>query len=148
MDSRVRQYLAEIGRRGGIRSRRKLTAEQARAMVARREGRRALKVFDRMSAALHLAEAPGFELVQAGLRDLAEGAVSNEALLVSIAAPRLTLLGMRVPSPATQPEAQLFDRLAAEYGDGAHAQYNALIRRLVSFARAVPLLQRAHARTR
>ncbi len=148
MDSKVRQYLAEIGRRGGIRSRRTLTAEQARGMVARREGRRALKAFDQTSTALHLDEAPGFELVQAGLRDLVEGAVSTEALLVSIAAPRLTLLGLRVPSPVPQPEAQLFDRLAAEHGDGAHARYNALIRRLVSFARAVPLLQRAHARAR
>lgn len=117
-------------------------------MVARREGRRALRAFDQTSAALRLAEAPGFELVQAGLRDLAEGNVSTEALLVSIAAPRLALLGMRVPSPVPQPEAQLFDRLAAEHGDAAHARYNALIRRLVSFARAVPLLQRAHARTR
>ncbi|MEO7520356.1 MAG: hypothetical protein ABIW79_00940 [Gemmatimonas sp.] len=36
-----RDYLAEIGRRGGVRSRRTLTPETARAMVRVREARRA-----------------------------------------------------------------------------------------------------------
>jgi len=81
------------------------------------------------------------------MRDLANGQRSAQALLVSIAAPRLELLGIRVPSaPLLHPEEQLFDLLITEHGDGAHARYNALIRRLVSFTRAVPLLQRAHAR--
>ena len=41
----VRQYLAEIGRRGGKRSRRTLTPQQARSMVRIREARRAYRRF-------------------------------------------------------------------------------------------------------
>lgn len=45
MDDAVRSYLAEIGRRGGRRSRRALDAETARAMVRVREARRAYRRF-------------------------------------------------------------------------------------------------------
>ena len=38
---KVRAYLAEIGRRGGITSRRELTRSHARQMVAIREAKRA-----------------------------------------------------------------------------------------------------------
>ena len=40
-EKKVRAYLAEIGRRGGITSRRELTKSQARQMVAIREAKRA-----------------------------------------------------------------------------------------------------------
>lgn len=43
MDPQVRRYLAEIGRRGGRKSRRKLDAEQSRDMVRLREARRAFR---------------------------------------------------------------------------------------------------------
>lgn len=146
MHTKVRLYLAEIGRRGGTRSRRTLTTEQARAMVARREGRRCLQAFERTAEQIGLSDAPGFELVHIGIRDLAHGHLSTEALLVSIATPRLVLLGIRIPSALRHPEEQLFDRLITEHGHGAHARYNALIRRLVSFTRAVPLARRSRAR--
>lgn len=45
MDPHVRAYLAEIGRRGGQKSRRRLSPEQARAMVRVREARRAYARF-------------------------------------------------------------------------------------------------------
>ena len=45
MDTAVRKYLAEIGRRGGRKSRRQLDAGQARAMVQVREARRAYRRF-------------------------------------------------------------------------------------------------------
>jgi hypothetical protein len=45
MDPRARKYLADIGRRGGRRSRRSLTPEQARQMVRVREARRAYRTF-------------------------------------------------------------------------------------------------------
>lgn len=45
MDRAVHQYLAEIGRRGGQKSRRKLSADEARAMVKVREARRAFQRF-------------------------------------------------------------------------------------------------------
>jgi hypothetical protein len=43
MNDRVKRYLAEIGRRGGQRSRRRLAPEQAREMVRVREARRAYR---------------------------------------------------------------------------------------------------------
>lgn len=43
MEPAVRAYLAEIGRRGGRRSRRVLAPETAREMVRLREARRAFK---------------------------------------------------------------------------------------------------------
>ena len=45
MDARLREYLAEIGRRGGRVSRRTLSPEQARGMVRIREARRAYRRF-------------------------------------------------------------------------------------------------------
>ena len=45
--SSLREYLAEIGRRGGIKSRRVLAPETARRMVAIREARRAARRLDR-----------------------------------------------------------------------------------------------------
>jgi len=41
----IRAYLAEIGRRGGRKSRRRLSSEQARDMVRVREARRAFREF-------------------------------------------------------------------------------------------------------
>jgi hypothetical protein len=41
----IREYLAEIGRRGGRKSRRALDPETARAMVRLREARRAYRRF-------------------------------------------------------------------------------------------------------
>lgn len=45
MDPAVRRYLSSIGRKGGEKSRRRLTREQARAMVDVREARRAYRRF-------------------------------------------------------------------------------------------------------
>lgn len=45
VDESVREYLAEIGRRGGRRSRRTLDPETARQMVRIREARRAYRRF-------------------------------------------------------------------------------------------------------
>ncbi len=80
---------------------------------------------------------PGEDLVDRGLRDLERGVPSVEALLVSRAAPRLGALGVFVSNPLPDPELRLYQLLARIYGDGAHARYNALVRRLVSYQRAV-----------
>ena len=79
---------------------------------------------------------PGAELVEAGLRDLSHGDETVESLLVSIAATRLRSLGLVVPAPIGDAELRLYHRLAAVHGAAAHAKYNALVRRLVSFQRA------------
>jgi hypothetical protein len=75
-------------------------------------------------------------LVTAGLEALGRGEQTIEALLVSIGAPRLERLGFEIPSPIASPEHRLYELLANEDPDAAHARYNALIRRLVSFERA------------
>jgi hypothetical protein len=79
---------------------------------------------------------PGADLVDAGIRDLEQGVESVEALLVSVAARRLSAIGLRLPEPLESPELRLYERLRAEDPDSAHSRYNALIRRLVSFERA------------
>ena len=79
---------------------------------------------------------PGADLIEVGLEDLKRGNETIEALLVSIAAPRLRSLGFDVHAPFEEPELRLYRRLATEFGAGAHSRYNALIRRIVSFQRA------------
>lgn len=80
---------------------------------------------------------PGADLVAKGVSDLERGEASNEAWLVSIGATRLRdYAGVDVRSPLPNPEAGLYDALAAEDSDSAHSRYNALVRRLVSFERA------------
>lgn len=73
----------------------------------------------------------------AGLADLARREETLPALLVSIGAPRLRLLGLAVPEPFDAPETRLYRLLASENADAAHGRYNALVRTLVSFERAL-----------
>jgi hypothetical protein len=84
------------------------------------------------------SDVPGFDEIRRGLEDLAAGRESQEALLVSIGAPRLRLLGFDVPSPIPDAEHRLYEQLARMDADAAHSRYNALVRRLVSFERAWP----------
>jgi len=80
---------------------------------------------------------PGSDLINQGLADLAGDVPSVEALLVSIGAPRLRQLGITVTRALPDAEHQLYALLAAADSDTAHSRYNALIRRLVSFERAL-----------
>ena len=80
---------------------------------------------------------PGGDLVAKGLEDLTRSSVTVEALLVSIAAPRLRDLGILVAAPLPDAEHQLYERLAREDPDSAHSRYNALLRRLTSFESAL-----------
>jgi len=87
---------------------------------------------------VNTAHLPGGDLVERGLRDLASGRPSEEALLVSIGATRLERAGIVLPGPAiADAERRLYDLLAAQGADSAHSRYNALVRRLVSFERAL-----------
>ena len=81
---------------------------------------------------------PGGELVAAGLEALGRGERSVEALLVAVGAPRLRALGVHFPDTGPlppHPELALYECLRRRYPGDAHARYNALIRRLVSFER-------------
>ena len=81
---------------------------------------------------------PGAELVTRGLRDVEQQIESLEALLVLVAAPRLSSLGLQIPpSHHHSPEHRLYEKLEALCGSGAHSAYNAYIRRIVSFAHAL-----------
>ena len=86
---------------------------------------------------MELDRFPGGDLVRKGLADLAESHETIEALLVSIAAPRLARWGLLAAAPLPEPEHRLYERLAREDPDSAHSRYNALLRRLVSFERAL-----------
>lgn len=86
-----------------------------------------------------LESLPGGDLVIKGLEDLRKSVISEEALLVLIAGPRLAGLGIEVPEPrnAAPPyEHALYSLIERRCPQGAHATYNALIRRIVSFAQA------------
>jgi hypothetical protein len=82
---------------------------------------------------------PGEELVQQGLADLSENRETECSLLLLIAAPRLRRLGIQIPDrPSPRPyEHQLYARLDQRLGNAAHSYYNSLIRRIVSYARAL-----------
>jgi len=82
---------------------------------------------------------PGQELVEQGLADLAQDRLSESAMLLLIAAPRLGHLGIDVPSRrfARPIEHLLYEQIEERLGAGAHSHYNSLIRRIVSFARAL-----------
>jgi hypothetical protein len=79
---------------------------------------------------------PGGDFIETGIQDLEQGVVSVPALLISIGAPRLRLIGIRIPPALDRPEHRLYELLSREDSDAAHSRYNALIRRLVSYERA------------
>ncbi|HKQ39864.1 MAG TPA: hypothetical protein VJ063_17425 [Verrucomicrobiae bacterium] len=80
---------------------------------------------------------PGEELVAQGLADLARGQISDAALLVLIAGPRLRRLGIAVPERSSEKpfEHLLYERIEGRMGPAAHSYYNGLIRRMTSYAR-------------
>jgi hypothetical protein len=81
---------------------------------------------------------PGEDIIEQGIADLEAGLETIPSLLVSIGSPRLRRAGLAVP-PSTfdGPEHRLYKLLAAKNQNAAHSRYNALIRRLVSFERAL-----------
>ena len=89
---------------------------------------------------MDLLSLPGGDVVAAGLADIGAGRETEASLLVRIGGPRLRGLGFPVPErTATEVEdyeIRLYRMLGPEHGNNAHGQYNALIRRLVSFERA------------
>jgi hypothetical protein len=86
---------------------------------------------------------PGNDLIVMGVEDLLHQRHTIPALLVAIGAPKLRSLGLEVPEnlPST-PEHRLYDLLSDSDPDSAHSKYNALIRRLVSFERAMACVKK------
>ncbi|HEX8898804.1 MAG TPA: hypothetical protein VF751_08920 [Chthoniobacterales bacterium] len=87
-----------------------------------------------------MSQLPGAELVLPGLTDLAAGRLTIEACLVSIARPAIEKSGLAesfLPLRyVNAPEQTLYKLLGQEDGD-AYSRYNSLLRRLVSFERAL-----------
>jgi hypothetical protein len=78
---------------------------------------------DWYTCGMELRALPGGDLVQEGLDELARGVESLPALLISIGAPRLRRIGLRLPdAPLPNPEHRLYLKLAAEDSDGAHSR--------------------------
>jgi len=90
---------------------------------------------------VNLNELPGAEIILPGLRELHNGESNTiGALLVAIAATRLTEAGLEIPKNhlALEPELTLYARLQDQQDD-AYPYYNALLNRLNSFCNALEL---------
>ena len=86
---------------------------------------------------------PGNDLIEAGVEDLLHQRQTIPALLVAIGAPKLRSLGLEIPENLpSSPEHRLYDLLSDSEPDSAHSKYNALIRRLVSFERAMACVRK------
>ena len=86
---------------------------------------------------------PGAELVEKGLADAAGGRWTVEGLLVAIAASRLRGLGLPVPHEVPDEAELKLYRLLVESGvPNAYGRYNSLVRRLVSYERALSMSRR------
>ena len=89
------------------------------------------------------AQLPGANLVASGIEALKHGELTVEALLVCVGATRMRLAGLEIPPPpplAQPPEIELYLAIGADHPADTHSRYNALIRRLVSFERALERL--------
>jgi len=86
---------------------------------------------------------PGNDLIEMGVEDLRHQRHTIAALLVAIGAPKLRSLGLEIPDNLpSNPEHRLYDLLSDSGSDSAHSKYNALIRRLVSFERAMACVRK------
>jgi hypothetical protein len=96
-------------------------------------------------APISIDDLPGADLVVDGIADLRGGRDTTSAALVRMAAPRLRDIGFEIPpAPDDEPGGhRLYDLLSEDDPVGAHSRYNALVGRMVSFARAAE-----HARRR
>jgi len=86
-----------------------------------------------------LAGLPGEDLVRAGLSDLQAGRWTVPACRVVIAFPRMRRAGLVREAAAIAPasaELALY-RMLRQTGGNAYSRYNALLRQLVSFERAL-----------
>ena len=91
---------------------------------------------------------PGEEFVRKGMQDLKNGELETpEALLVSMAGPKLESLGLEVADVAyeiEEPELKLYEFLGQTHPN-AYQEYNALRNRLGKFERALQArVSRAH----
>ena len=79
-------------------------------------------------------------MIEQGLADLEGQRETIASLLVQIGSPRLGRCDVIVPvssGDALDADRRLYRLLAAQHGNEAHSRYNALLRQLISFERAL-----------
>lgn len=87
-----------------------------------------------------LASLPGAEIALPGMEDLRAGRDTVDAAAVLVAATRLRRAGFDVPSGRdlpSEPGHHLFELLVDGEALDPHSRYNAILRRIDSFARAL-----------
>lgn len=86
---------------------------------------------------------PGWDMISAGLADVAAGRITPNACIVAIAAPRLRRAGLlkdlHERHAIADPEIRLY-RLLGSTSDNAFGQYQATLRRLIRFEHALDRL--------
>ena len=83
---------------------------------------------------------PSADMIREGLADLAGGRESVSAYLMQIGSLKIRCCGIEVPvsaDDALEADHRLYALLGLEHGNDAHRRYNALLRELVSFERAL-----------
>ena len=144
LPSEIRKRFMRYGRAGGKVRAARLSSEARRATACRAASSRWIR--ERFGASsLAALGLPGGEIVDTGLADLADGTVSAESLVVSLAAPRLRREGIPIGSVQTDPEDRLYDLLSRARGDLAHARYAAYLQQIASFADACRVARRRRA---
>lgn len=139
----IRKRFAGYGRLGGKARAAKMNADARRATARRAAAARWMR--ERFGASSFATLGlPGGDMVDTGLAHLADGTISAESLVVSLAAPRLRREGVPVGPVQTDPEDRLYELLSAA-GDLAHARYAAYLQQIASFADACRLARRQRA---
>jgi hypothetical protein len=144
LPTEIRKRFVRYGREGGKARAALLTSEARRATSRRAASSRWIR--ERFGASSFAALGlPGGEIVDTGLADLADGTVSAESLVVSLAAPRLRREGIPIGAAQTDPEDRLYELLSRASGDLAHARYAAYLQQIESFADACRVARRRRA---
>ena len=93
-----------------------------------------------MIAPLHFDDLPGAHLIREGLVDVEGQRHTIAACLVQIGSPKLKRCGLSIEvsdEAALTADHRLYQLLGRAHGNEAHSRYNALLRELVSFERAL-----------
>lgn len=118
--SELRRYFAEIGRKGGIKSRRSLDSGTARRMVAIREARRVARRASAASVLLPGTPADTSAAVQAVQDSLWRRASDSEKLMqvarLSRMVEQLSMAGLRQRHPTESERDLLYRRAALRLG--------------------------------
>lgn len=100
-------------------------------MVNKNKKKNAKRTFRRKD----LLKYPGGEIISKGLHDIRHKRFRTiEALAVLTAFPRLKWLGFRIgKKEKVESHLVLYKKLQTKYGNDAHAQYNAVMKRVAKF---------------